>query len=318
MNRFSRPKLHSSKTQLLNPSRSPLHTPLFTTSRGFTLVEMLVVVTIIGILASLITAAAVAARRRAKIAAIVTEISQLDMACKAYKERFGEYPPDGLDSAATIRHLQKAFPRYTGGMPSFMMSGTTHLLSPMNALVFWLGGMPDPTTGRPIGFSANPLNPFEATSSNRIGPFFEFDPTRMGLARGTTDYGPGTVQSYRYWPSGATNSPQYGSFKYNGYAYLRAENGSYCTSSGAVKYFGEIKPAVDTRIGGTTSSNTAWINPQSCQIFCAGFDCTYVYPTTPTDRLLFPAGTNYATNTYGTTYDDITNFSNGTLEDAMP
>ena len=61
--------------------------------KAFTLVELLVVITIIGILTGLVTAAAVAARRRAKIATVVMEVKQLEAACQAYKEKFGEYPP---------------------------------------------------------------------------------------------------------------------------------------------------------------------------------------------------------------------------------
>jgi hypothetical protein len=48
-------------------------------------------------------------------------------------------------------------------------------------------------------------------------------------------------------------------------------------------------------------------------------DEVYTSPTgyNPPDEiapLLFPSGDNYAPNTY----DDITNFSNGTLEDQIP
>lgn len=104
------------------------------TSRGFTLVEMLIVITIISILASLITAAAVVARRRARVAAIGIEVNQLDMALKAYKEKYGDYPPDFAGVAFThanatvqaavrqgaqnaiIRHLARAFPRYQPGV----------------------------------------------------------------------------------------------------------------------------------------------------------------------------------------------------------
>ena len=50
---------------------------------AFTLVEMLVVISIIGILAGLVTAAAVVARKRAKIAVVVLELNQLDTALKA-------------------------------------------------------------------------------------------------------------------------------------------------------------------------------------------------------------------------------------------
>jgi prepilin-type N-terminal cleavage/methylation domain-containing protein len=71
---------------------------------GFTLIEMLVVITIIGILAGLVTAAALAARRAAKNATIVAELKGgLDAACVEYKNQFGEYPPDfaGLKNVNT-------------------------------------------------------------------------------------------------------------------------------------------------------------------------------------------------------------------------
>jgi len=89
---------------------------------AFTLVELLVVITIIGILAGLITAAAVNARRAAKRAVIRTEISELEMAIEKYKTEYGEYPPDffGLQfpdgsnmrceaRRAVLRHLRKRF-----------------------------------------------------------------------------------------------------------------------------------------------------------------------------------------------------------------
>ena len=111
-------------------SFSPLPSPL--SPRGFTLVEMLVVIAIIGILAGLTVPAVIGALRNAKAAAVAMEINQLDAACKAYKEKFGEYPPDfaGLDNIGSardpaarsqnviLRHLAKAFPRYQPGVTS--------------------------------------------------------------------------------------------------------------------------------------------------------------------------------------------------------
>lgn len=151
-------------------------------SAGFTLVEMLVVITIIGMLAALVVPAVVAAKNSAKRATITMEIKQLEMACQAYKEKFGEYPPDFSDVISTagqqtiLRHLAKAFPRYQPGVGA---TATGHsplpltgfqgfladvkdgwglnvidataspvtidpkaLLTPSTALAFWLGGCP--------------------------------------------------------------------------------------------------------------------------------------------------------------------------------
>jgi type II secretory pathway pseudopilin PulG len=81
---------------------------------------MLVVVVIIGILAGLITGAVSAARSAARRAVTLTEISGLQTALTAYKEKFGDYPPnfpdndadDGVDMNDLHRHFAKAFPRY--------------------------------------------------------------------------------------------------------------------------------------------------------------------------------------------------------------
>ena len=323
---------------------------------AFTLVEMLVVITIIGILASLITAAAISARRTAKNAAIVMEVKQLEMACQAYKEKFGEYPPDfaandpsevypeAADGTtaywqrAVLRHLARAFPRYRPGITTsptpFAKKNWLGLLddisgwglnvtslTPVGAMAFWLGGQPvwngpagnptDPT--KPVtafrGFSANPANPFD-NSPSRIQPFYEFN--LMCLMYRATD-------GLAVWPTSACDqgsSPM---------VYFRANNGTYLQegSNTAVKSYGTtvvMYPAVDTRLSNLAAlASLTWVNPKSFQIFCSGQDMTYgtlgTTPTlTPNNVLAFPAGTNYG----AATFDDITNFSGGKLEDAIP
>ncbi|HEY4760363.1 MAG TPA: prepilin-type N-terminal cleavage/methylation domain-containing protein [Thermoguttaceae bacterium] len=314
-------------------------------SRGFTLVEMLVVVLIIGILAGLISAAAVQARKRAKVAAIGMEISQLSLALTNYKTQFGEYPPDffniGTDEskAIVLRHVTRAFPRFvfppsattiaqkwqflhdeinTTTNPPVDINAIT--LDPSTALRFWLGGMPD-AQGRPIGFSKDPAHPFDTinTPTSRIGPFFDFDPGRI-----QTD---GT-----YYPPGIpTGSGQ-------PYVYFRAETGQKYDSSGNLvhgEYYVQlpvnssnfktialittVRPYWDDRVSG-------WVNNTSYQILCCGLDGAFgqenVYPSgripagapsdvIGTDSPSFPAG-NFDH------LDDQTNFAHGTIGDDLP
>jgi len=197
---------------LLAPRPSPL-APRFAKPQaaGFTLVELLTVVLIIGVLAGLITAAAVPAIRKGKETTIRNEIAQLEQALTQYKEQFGDYPPDfagindpdqAVRNAArndVLAHLRRAFPRYRPGVPSgtaqtdpferfrddvFVGSGNTLdvcALEPGSALVFWLGGLPTPPgTGstKLCGFCADPANPF-TTQGSRLAAVIELDERRL-------------------------------------------------------------------------------------------------------------------------------------------
>jgi prepilin-type N-terminal cleavage/methylation domain-containing protein len=248
--------------------------------RSFTLVEMLVVVVIIGILAGLITAAAVVAQRTARNTVIVAEIGEMDTAIKAFKEKLGDYPPDGTDPQAVTRFLARAFPQYRGALPA------TVTLNPASSLVFWLGGPLD-ASGLPTGFSANPRNPFD-TSQSKIGPFFEFDRTRL-----KSDAAGGGL---RYLPP--NSNPQS-----EPYVYFRAK----VDGTGNPAYsgnFGNAKPCRDTRV-----APAAWANPKHFQIRSPGLDGKHG------TGVSFPDGSDYSPENN----DDQANFcSRGKFADEMP
>jgi len=65
-------------------------------STGFTLIEMLVVITIIGILASLILVGVINAIGSSKINSTKASLLQIKMALEQYKNYFGDYPPSSL------------------------------------------------------------------------------------------------------------------------------------------------------------------------------------------------------------------------------
>ena len=160
-------------------------------SCGFTLVELLVVIVIIAILATLIFVGGTAARNAARRGIIKLQISQVSGALESYKNRFGEYPPDFSDEAAVMRHVRKRWPNWQNGPKNFgefcdailasragynfkvltsadlpgadsceLKSRGAHV----GALAFWLGGLPD-QNGMLNGFSADVSNPLGVTRS---------------------------------------------------------------------------------------------------------------------------------------------------------
>jgi prepilin-type N-terminal cleavage/methylation domain-containing protein len=82
-------------------------------SRGFTLVEMLVVLGIIAVLVALLAPAVMAAINNARRAAIATDISGLHDAITAYQQKRGDFPPNFRDHAAFVRHVRKCYPKIT-------------------------------------------------------------------------------------------------------------------------------------------------------------------------------------------------------------
>ena len=67
-------------------------------ARAFTLVELLVVIAILGILMSLVTAGAQAARRRAAVAKAKSTVAGLENAIAMYNGDMGVYPPTGNEA----------------------------------------------------------------------------------------------------------------------------------------------------------------------------------------------------------------------------
>ena len=168
--------------------------------KAFTLVELLVVITIIGILAALLTVAVGAAIRWARTAAIRWELNQLSMALEEYKNKYGEYPPDFTNIDDVVNHVKLRWPHYIPGQAKGDTSNTyavrlfddldlasRRFIDPKNpgsataywslnpgnngtndyaklaALAFWMGGFPDKSN-----IEASTLNFY---SSARLGGF---------------------------------------------------------------------------------------------------------------------------------------------------
>jgi len=142
---------------LQRPNRHPHHP-------GFTLVEMLVVITVIGVLMALVVPAIGGAIKKAKATRIKVEVNQLGLAISDYKNKYGDYPPDFSDAAIVTRHYNKVFPKLSdvdkGLLTSLAANGSSVFtgteIDRAEALVLVLGG-----------FSNDPVNPFTRPG----GPF---------------------------------------------------------------------------------------------------------------------------------------------------
>ncbi len=179
-----------------NPPRSQRHPA----ASGFTLVEILVVITIIGILAATLIPAISNALGQAKTTAQRLEINALDQAVKAYEAKYGDYPPDGSSEAVLKRHMRKLFPRMREPDITLMgklvddEAGNAAAMDRSEALVFFLGGfsknIQHPVTGPggPIELlsGATPTKTdtditkyqYNATRDNS---FFDFNTSRLTL-----------------------------------------------------------------------------------------------------------------------------------------
>jgi hypothetical protein len=232
------------------------------------------------------------------------EIAQLEMALQAFKEKFGQYPPDfGEETneqkvAAVKTFLAKMFPKCPeSNYPAAFQSAEkfdAKTYNPGTAIVFWLGGMQN-ADGSLIGFSANPEAPFDLDTKARIKPFFDFDPARLDKSRG----------GIRCCPPSHRGDRSQGC-----YVYFRAENGTYAGkgyaeagNSGAMQ---DAERSTDQRI--------EYMNPKTFQIRSFGRDGKW--GATPETRwgVLFPTADDFNQENY----DDMGNFCLRTFEDSIP
>jgi len=233
---------------------------------AFTLVELMVVVLIIAILVSLVSAAVFKAMDMIPETQTRTEISQMEAALQAMMADFNlsDPPPSSivLDEmnplgvgGTSAAYLQKMFGKYLGSTDwngDGSISGTW-TLNGESALVFYLGGIKNQ------GFSYSKSSPTPVSGQKTHGPYFPFQTSRLiPVASGFFVY---------IDPWQKKTGPNYATLGGSPYAFFSSQgltNGYSVTSSySAVPYF----------IIGTAPIQ--YMNSKSYQIISAGKDGTF-------------------------------------------
>lgn len=320
---------------------------------GFTLIELLVAITIIGILMAIAVPTAYSAYIRAKKAAMKVEVTNLVTAVEQYKQKYGDYPPDGSNWDVVARHLRKAFPRMVATELTVLQAacgGTgsgSFPLGVMNraeALVFFLGG-----------FSSDPQHPFTGPggpfvivsgspvyNTDRQNAIYDFGSNLLLDVVDETAFGMtvlGSAEPADIMPVSVVkgNTVPTAYFDSRTYVFDVPSVGTYFNtyenSSASPVFFGAARPYLST----TTSTMTGgykYQNDKTFQIVCAGLDnrfggytsteatVLYIFPTgqpvvvgtapSPTPAPRYNASLNLSAQ-----LDNVTNFSESTLEDGL-
>jgi prepilin-type N-terminal cleavage/methylation domain-containing protein len=297
---------------------------------GFTLVEILMVIIILGILMALLLPAINRAKITANEARVVSEIKQLDAAIAAFKVQYGVEPPSKISiyttsagwssdaySSGLIKRIwpQFDFTMGTGSGTTFPSTWGAQLkMNSGECLMFFLGGIIQ--NGAPTGFAKNPAYPFSPPGvvPNRTGPFLEFDPGRIKDSDGN-----GILEFFDPLPNQTAPYLYFSSYEGNGYRVagtitnielpLDSTGTNFTTLRDVYRASNTAStPPATPQATATGSQLLPAQKPQTWQIISPGYDASYglggVYNTSLTNNGLQNMND----------YDNLTNFAGGRLK----
>jgi prepilin-type N-terminal cleavage/methylation domain-containing protein len=291
---------------------------------GFTLVELLVVITIIGVLVGLLTVGIMAAYNASKRFVLSNEVTQVSASIEQFKSKYGCYPPDMTDvSDPTINNggvtpanlsnfkafsafINKAYPRADRvAIAAFCNTVRNNgaAMDPAEALVFFLARTSkDPRY--PLGriVSGN----YQAPQDNEVDVFFEFPAGSLFDADGDS--------LFEFQQSTARRAPlvYFDARTYtqpvvmSGTVQVGFQNSGYLNTAGiATPYASGFSPP----------SNYVFFNPKSYQLVCAGTDGEFgvmLTPGTPAYPVLSQTAAIQLPRVPESDGDNVANFTEGT------
>lgn len=299
---------------------------------GFTLVELLVVITIIGILAGLALVGISRAVTSAREAAMAFELGQIEQALHNYKSKMGRFPPDSSTllnadgrAEALNRHLNRSFTQRSNdfGNNSYQLSDAVkNRLYDLGMLSTYADdNLPEnnPTKNNVflnkldpsevyvlllMGFSPDVEHPLTGTGERT--KFFDFKADRL------IDPDEDGWFSYQL----AYSDSEIAYFESNSY---RKNVG---TTTQVARYsvddFAKTQAAGVARPYSTTrGTKVEWVNDDTFQLICAGIDADFGRSFSNTNSTkIYPSGLASGNDTDNYTVEDkdnITNFAETAL-----
>lgn len=163
---------------------------------GFTLVELLIGITIIGLLVGMLAFAGAGVIRTSREFAVNTEVVQMSQSIEGFKTKYGFYPPSfeqfsreattnaqaDLELTQFLPYLNKIAPNHqesTAQLRNWWLNVGVNL-DQRSSLVFWLSGLPDNKQFPLSGFAAavTPLNAYDDGTVDRQR-LYDFDSERL-------------------------------------------------------------------------------------------------------------------------------------------
>ena len=272
---------------------------------AFTLVELLMVVTIIGILIGLLVPALYYGLQTVKKQAIGVELQTLASAVEQYKNKFGDYPPDGTNREVFKRHFRGRFRQMAESEFDAVDTACNCVvlnapqppalnrafMDPPEALVFALGGFStDPL--KPFTGAGGPLQPISGGyqyNTDRTDPLYEFKEAQLtlstssGTAQSTdeVDYGYGANDAMPVYRAPYRKSAPFVYFDARSYGYSLGASSTpqYFFNSYGTSQIGVARPYKSDKINtnaGTTAaaadSYYKYVNDRTFQLISAGLD----------------------------------------------